>query len=118
MSARSGTPGDSVLLGVMRTSIPNHLRIGAQHELWPDLAHIAQAFADLGRYRIAAAILGHLDTDGEDLDLMYHDLPALHDQLLAELGATNLATMLPESQSQPIADIARLAIDAIDGLAT
>ena len=80
------------------------------------LAHIARAFADVGRPRVAATILGRLGTGTSEFNQNYHDFPALHDQLVAELGAAELATLLDESKSQTLADLAQLVIQTIDEL--
>ena len=80
------------------------------------LAHSAQAFVDVGRPRVAATILGRLGTGTSEFNQNYHGFPALHDQLVAALDADDFATLVNESQSQTLADIAQLVIQTIDEL--
>ena len=100
----------------MRTTIPAHVRVGAWHDVYAALAHTAQAFADVGRPRVAATILGRLGTGTSEFNQNYYGFPALHDQLVAALDAADFATLVNESQSQTLADIAQLVIDTIDEL--
>ena len=109
-----GRPRDA--LALMRATIPAHLRIGAWHEVCAALAHIARALADVGRPRVAATILGRLGTGTSELNQNYHEFPALHDQLVAALGAADFATLVDESQSRTLADVAQLVVDTIDEL--
>jgi len=103
-------------LTLIGTTLPHYLRTGASHELLSALAHVARALADTGRPRVAATILGRLGANSSDLNSNYYDFPALHAQLLADLGATELATLLDDGQSRPIDDIARVVVETIDEL--
>ena len=100
----------------MRTAIPEHLRVGAWHDVYAALAHTAQALADVGRPRVAATLLGRLGTGTSEFNQTYHGFPALHDQLVAELDAVDFTALVNESQSQTLADIAQLVIETIDEL--
>jgi hypothetical protein len=100
----------------MRTAIPTHLRVGAWHDVYAALAHTAQAFVDVGRPRVAATILGRLGTGSSEINQNYYGFPALHDQLVAALDPAEFATLVNESQSQTLADIAQLVIETIDEL--
>ena len=86
-------------LALIRTTIPDHIRVGAWHEVYAALAHIAQALADLGRPRVAATILGRLGTGTSELNQTFFGFPELHDELVADLGAAELATLIAESRS-------------------
>ncbi len=101
-------------VALVRTTIPDHIRVGAWHEVYPALAHTAQAFADLGRPRVAATILGRLGAGTSELNQNCHGFPALHEQLVAELGAADLTTLVDESRSRTLADIAQLVLETID----
>ena len=101
----------------MRTTIPHHLRVGSWHEVYAAIAHTAQAFADVGRPRVAAIILGRLGTGTSELNQTYHGFPALHDQLAVELDPADFATLMNESQSRTLAYVAQLVIETIDEMA-
>jgi predicted ATPase/class 3 adenylate cyclase len=103
-------------LALMRTAIPAHVRVGAWHDVYAALAHTAQAFADVGRHRVAATILGRLGTGTSEINQNYYGFPALHDQLVAALDPADFATLVNESQSQTLGDIAQLVIETIDEL--
>ena len=111
---RLGRPLDGLTL--MRGAIPHYLRVGAWHHVWEALAYVARTLADLGRPRVAATILGRFDKSSEFVR-RYHDLPALNDQLLADLGADELATLLHDSRSLTSAGVAQLVVETIDELA-
>ena len=97
-------------------TIPAHVRVGAWHDVYAALADTAQAFADVGRPRVAATILGRVGTGTSEFNQTYYEFPALHDQLVAALGAPDVATLVDESQSQTLADVAQLVIETIDEL--
>ena len=101
-------------LALIRTTIPDHVRVGAWHEVYAALAHIAQALADLGRPRVAATILGRLGTGTSELNQTFFGFQKLHDELVADLGAAELATLIAESRSRTLTDLAQLVIETID----
>ncbi len=103
-------------LALIRTTIPDHIRVGAWHEVYAALAHTAQALADLGRPRVAATILGRLGTGTSELNQTFFGFPELHDELVADLGAAELATLIAESRSRTLTDLAQLVIQTIDEL--
>ena len=74
----------------------------------------AQAFADVGRPRVAATILGQLGAGPSEFNQSYYGFPALHDQLVAEVGAAELAALVDQRRSRTLADVADLAIDTIN----
>ena len=103
-------------LALIRTTIPAYVRVGAWHDVYAALADTAQAFVDVGRPRVAATILGRLGTGTSEFNQNYYEFPALHDQLVAALGAPVVATLVDESQSQTLADVAQLVVNTIDEL--
>jgi predicted ATPase/class 3 adenylate cyclase len=108
-----GRPLDALTL--MRTAIPYHLRIGAWHEIGEELRYVAPILTDAGRPRVAATVLGRVGAESSALN-RGHDRPALEDQLRDSLGATEFSTLLTDSQSLSVADVAQLVVKTIDEL--
>ncbi len=110
-----GRPHEALMLAT--DAIPRYVRSGAWHQVWPAVSHLVPAFADAGRPRIAATILGRVDAE---FDLVARDrqgFPALKARLLADLGAADLESLLDDSRALSIADLARLVVTTIDELA-
>jgi predicted ATPase len=109
-----GRPLDALTL--MGPAIARCLRTGARHEVREAFRYIVRALADAGRPRVAATMLGHAEVWLDHLDRNYHDIPALHAQLLAELGPVDLQTLLADGDSLAVTDLAQLVVETIDEL--
>jgi predicted ATPase/class 3 adenylate cyclase len=109
-----GRPLDALTL--TQDALPRCIRAGAWHDVEPTLASIAQALADAGRPRVAATILGRLEALFGPFTRTYHRFDTLHDHLVDALGADDLDTLLNQSATLPIGDLAQLVIDNINTL--
>ena len=57
---------------------------------------------------------GGCGTGTSELNQTFFGFPELHDELVADLGAAELATLIAESRSRTLTDLAQLVIQTID----